>query len=61
MFPDYLVHAERSLELHGPAVFSTLASRQHFHDWLRQKKSQDASPIAKMSVFSNRKHEFKLV
>lgn len=47
MMPDYLDYCDKALTKHGSCVGDTLASRQHFHEWIYTQKAEDSpSPSA---------------
>ena len=41
MYKEYREHCDKALRLYGDHAFSTLASHEHFHLWVREQKSQD--------------------
>ncbi|CAK9073155.1 unnamed protein product [Durusdinium trenchii] len=39
MYKEYREHCDKALRLYGDHAFSTLASHEHFHLWVREQKS----------------------
>lgn len=49
MMPDYLDYCDKALTKHGSCVGDTLASRQHFHEWIYTQKAEDI--VSNMNMF----------
>ena len=45
MLPPYIRYCERTLAIHGPSCYSTLASAAHFREFVGKQKAQDRNDV----------------